>query len=79
MRLTFPLWSWGFGEWRVGGHVGGTRLYSPVSGSLAIVNLLACFQGMGGEINASSVEGLVSGSLGDALGGHVCTHQCWDY
>ena len=46
----------GFGEWCIGGRVGGMHLYSPASGSLAIVNLLACFQGMGGEIDASSVE-----------------------
>ena len=51
VRLTLPLWSWGFGEQFIGGCIGGMCLYSPVSGLLSVVNCLACFQGMGGEID----------------------------
>ena len=46
-----PLWSRGFGERFMGGRIGGTRLYSPVSGLLNVVDFLACFQGTGGEID----------------------------
>ena len=51
VRLTLPLWSWGFGERFIGGRIGGTRLYSPASGLLSVVDCLACFRGTGGEID----------------------------
>ena len=51
VRLALPLWSQGLGEQHIGQCIGGTCLYSPVLKVLSVIGCLACFQGMGGEID----------------------------
>ena len=76
----------GVGERCVGDAlpIGGTRLYSPASRLLNVVDFLACFQGM--VVRSTPPlwswglgEQRVGGHVGDALGGCICTHQCRDY
>ena len=50
VRSTLSLWSWGLGERHIGGRIGGTRwgtrLYSPASSLVNVIDFLAFFEAL---------------------------------